>query len=166
MSNDMENKTMDKNVQNGKRNGTERNGTADQVTSAFFKPKFTGDCDALRECIFDCSESKQGGAFQANMKKLSIFVGSTYKMGSYISVLLDSLIEVLIPLPVEYRGSDNMQAQIADLKLVQCVKDQESLEMETKKLNSLVYGQCTELIVLKVTGEPYIHDYSHQSWMI
>ena len=162
MSSDMENKMMDRKVHFvGNKNG-KRNRTADQVTSAFFKPKFTGECDALRECIFDCNESKQGGAFQANMKKLSIFVGSTYEMGSYISVLVDSLIEVSIPLPVEYTGSDNMQAKIADLKLVQYVKNQERLKMEIKKTVLIGLQAVYQTNGVKAKGKPYIHDYSQQ----
>jgi hypothetical protein len=32
------------------------------------KPKFAGECEELKECIFDCEGDTQGGTFEANLK--------------------------------------------------------------------------------------------------
>jgi hypothetical protein len=38
----------------------------------FKKPKFTGDCEDLKECVFDCEDERQRSVFEVNMKKLSM----------------------------------------------------------------------------------------------
>ena len=62
-------------------------------------PRFTDKCDELKECIFDCEDSKQAGMFGTNIKKLSIYAGTKYDIGSEIMTMIDELIEVQIKKP-------------------------------------------------------------------
>jgi hypothetical protein len=128
----------------GNRNGGRRNGVVPQGPPNPVKPKFVGECEALKECVFDCASGNQSGAFEASMKRLSIYVGSNYNMGSYVGVMVDTLTEAVIPLPSVYVGTDPIQSQITQLKLAQYVKNLEKLERDLTKLYSLVYGQCTD----------------------
>jgi hypothetical protein len=118
------------------------------------KPKFVGEYEALKECAFDCASANQFGAFEASIKKLLIYVGSTYNMGSYISIMIDNLTEVTVPLPTVYTGTNPIQAQITQLKLAQYVKSQDQLNMDIKKLYSLIYGQCTKLLASSLCEMP------------
>jgi hypothetical protein len=34
----------------------------------FKKPRLTGDCEDLQECVFDCEDEKQANAFETNIK--------------------------------------------------------------------------------------------------
>jgi hypothetical protein len=45
-------------------------------SNPFKKPKFTGDCEDLKECVFDCEDERQASIFEANMKKLSIYAAT------------------------------------------------------------------------------------------
>ena len=56
------------------------------------KPRFYGECEELKECLFDCKDSKQAGMFDANMKKLSIYAGTKYDMGSDIMTIIDEMV--------------------------------------------------------------------------
>ena len=134
----------------GNRNGGRRNGVVPQGPPNPVKPKFVGECEALKECVFDCASGNQLGAFEASMKRLSIYVGSNYNMGSYVGVMVDTLTEAVIPLPSVYVGTDPIQSQITQLKLAQYVKNLEKLERDLTKLYSLVYGQCTDNLISRL----------------
>ena len=140
----------------GNRNGGGRknNGSFAQGPPTPMKPKFVGECEALKECVFDCAGGNQSGAFEASIKKLSIYVGSNYAMGSYVSVMVDNFSEITITLPTIYTGSDPIQAQITQLRLAQYVKNLEKLEMDMMKLYSLVYGQCTDHLISRLREMP------------
>jgi hypothetical protein len=75
-------------------------------------------------------------------------------MGSYVGVMVDNLAQVTIPLPNIYLGTNPIQAQITQLKLTQYVKKQEKLDLDLKKLYSLIYGQCTNNLVLRLREMP------------
>jgi hypothetical protein len=36
------------------------------------KPRFVGECEDLKDCVFDCEDNRQAGVFEVNMKKLAI----------------------------------------------------------------------------------------------
>jgi hypothetical protein len=45
-------------------------------SNPFKKQKFTGDCEGLKECVFDCEDERQASVFEVNMKKLSIYAAT------------------------------------------------------------------------------------------
>jgi hypothetical protein len=106
---------------------------------------FTGECDGLKECVFDCSDAKQAGMYEANIRKISIYVGTKFDMGMFVSTLVDNLVEVEVPLPPTIENRE-----IYKLQLVQYVKNQAKLETELQKLYALVYGQCTEYLTSRL----------------
>jgi hypothetical protein len=118
------------------------------------KGKFIGECEALKDCIFDCSDGKQARFFDSSMKKLSIYVGSKYDMGAELSVLIDDMMEVEIAEPTAYTGTDAGKIKIYELRLAQYVKNQDKLETETRKLYSVILGQCTEYMISKLKAMP------------
>ena len=110
-----------------------------------FSNRFTGECEGLKECVFDCSNARQAWIFKANLKKLSIYVGSTFEMGMLVSTLVDTLCKVEVPEP---EAVSNLE--IYKLKLARYVNDEAKLESETQKLYALVYGQCTDYLVARL----------------
>lgn len=112
----------------------------------YFRTKCVGECESLKECVFDCFNGRQAGLFDANMKIISIYFGSKYEMGADVTVLVDDLVEVKIEKPVPYNGSDVSEQKIYEQQIAQYVKDQARLDTEIKKLYSLVLGQCTVYI--------------------
>ena len=114
------------------------------------KVKFTGECEGLKECVFDCSDGRQARNFDKNTKRLSIYAAGKYERGAEITTLIDELVEVEINKPTFYTGSDPGEQRINDIRFNQYVINQEKLETEIKKLYSLVLGQCTEQMISKL----------------
>jgi hypothetical protein len=153
MSGNADTKMMDKKFMVAGKGGKK----ADVIGSSYvpsFRTKFIGECEALKDCVFDCSDGRQAGLFEANMKKISIYVGSKYDMGADISVLVDDLVEVKVTKPVPYDGNDVSEQKIYEQQIAQYVKDQARLGAKIKKIYSLVLGQCTEYLVSKLKELP------------
>jgi hypothetical protein len=55
-----------------------------RASNPYKKPRFTGDCVDLKECIIDCEDGKQASNFEINIKKLSIYAATKYGMGAVI----------------------------------------------------------------------------------
>ena len=57
----------------------------------FKKPKFTGDCEDIKECVFDCEDERQANIFENNIKKLSAYAATKYDMGAMIMIMIDEM---------------------------------------------------------------------------
>jgi hypothetical protein len=122
----------------------------DDGYNPYKKPKFTGECEDLKECVFEYEGENQGGGFEANLKKLSIYAGAKYDTGSDIMTMIDELVPVSIPRPEPYTGDDPGDLKIYELQIGQYVKMQGRLESKIKKLYAVIIGQCTELMMTKL----------------
>jgi hypothetical protein len=114
------------------------------------KPRFTGDCDELKECVFDCEDDKQAGMFDLNIKKLSVYAATTYDMGAVMMTMIDELIDHEIKKPDPYTGNDPIETKIHELRIVQYITNQQKLENECKKLYTIILGQCTNYMTAKL----------------
>ena len=126
--------------------------------NSYRKPRFVGECEDLKDCIFDCEDNKQAGAFEVNMKKLAIYAGTKYDMGAEIMTMIDEMIEVNIKKPELYMGDDVIEMKIHELKIAQYVKSQSKLESECKKFYAVILGQCTEYMIAKMKATPGFKD--------
>ena len=81
-----------------------KNGGGFQVRNSSFinKLRFTGECEGLKDFVFDCSDGKQARNFDKNMKRLSIYAAGKYERGAEITTLIDELVEVEISKPKFY----------------------------------------------------------------
>jgi hypothetical protein len=146
-----ESKVMDKKLpSDGRDRGNSGRYKDTGGNNPYKKPRFVGECDELKECIFDCEDSKQAGMFDANIKKLSIYAGTKYDMGSEIMTMIDDLIEVQVKKPDPYKGDDPFEQKINELKIAQYVKNSSKLENECKKFYAVILGQCSEFMVAKL----------------
>jgi hypothetical protein len=88
------------------------------------KPRLVGECEDLKDFEFDCEDNWQAGVFEVNMKKLAIYAGTKYDMGSEIMTMIDDMVEVNIKKPELYTGDDEIEMKIHERKIAQYVKNQ------------------------------------------
>ncbi len=61
--------------------------------------KFQGQCEALKDYIFDCSDYKQADRYVNTVKRISEYVGSEYKNGGDIRSSIVNETKFMIPIP-------------------------------------------------------------------
>jgi hypothetical protein len=120
----------------------------------FKKQNFTGECEDLKDCVFDCEDEKQASVFGANLKKLSIFAATKYEMGETIMTMVDELSEWKLTKPEVYEGNDPLEIKIYELKITQYVNNLHKLENECKKLHTIILGKCTSYMTAKLKALP------------
>ena len=64
------------------------------------KPRFTGDCEDLKECVHDCEDGKQASNFEMNIKKLSIYAATKYDTGAVIMTMIDEMTDSEMNRPI------------------------------------------------------------------
>jgi hypothetical protein len=75
-------------------------------------------------------------------------------MWSYVSVMVNSLSEVTVPLPAVHTRANPIQTQITQLKLAQYVKSYKKLDIDIKKLHSLIDGKCSKHLPSRLKEMP------------
>jgi hypothetical protein len=96
-------------------------------SNPYKKPRFTGDCDDLKECVFDCEDGKQASNFEMNIKKLSIYAATKYDMGAVIMTMIDKMTKSEMNRPIPYTGEDPIEAKIFELRIAQYINNQQKL---------------------------------------
>jgi hypothetical protein len=147
-------KPTDNKAPEGKRQGKKFMGNNPHPPS---KVKFTGDCDDLVDCIFDCEDSKQSGNFEATIDHLANYVGSKYEHGGEIRNLIKNLTAIVIPQPADLPlvpAPTATQQKIWELKITAYVKKEAKIEDNVRKLYSLIWGQCTDVMKSKLETLP------------
>ena len=121
------------------------------------KPKFTGDCEDLAGCIFDCEDSRRSGEFEGTIDQLANYVGSKFEHGGEIRGVIKNLEPVVIaqpqPLP-DFPAPNTVQNKIWELDIVAYVKKRNKIDDGLKKLYSLIWGQCTDHMKAKLESTP------------
>ena len=120
----------------------------------FKKPKFTGDCEDLKECVFDCEDERQANIFENNIKKLSTYAATKYDMGAMIMIMIDEMTRTELMKPIPYTGSDPFEMKIYKMRISQYINNQQKLENECMKLYTVILGQCTTYMVSKLKAMP------------
>ena len=83
----------------GRGRANAHNNKKPQVNPVVHSKKFTGNCDKLQGCIFDCSDYKQADTFVTTLKRISEYVGSEYKHGGDIRSSILNEIKATVPVP-------------------------------------------------------------------
>jgi hypothetical protein len=50
----------------------------------YFRTKCVGECESLKDCVFDCFDGRQAGLFDANIKKSPCTLGQNMKWGQML----------------------------------------------------------------------------------
>jgi hypothetical protein len=120
--------------------------------------KFHGNCAALHDQIFDCSDYRQADTFVTTLKRVSEYVGAQYKNGGDIRSSIVHELKITIPIPSAPTIADptalTPQEEVDKIifkgELDAYVKRKNVLEESIMKTYSLVLGQCTDLLQSKL----------------
>jgi hypothetical protein len=97
-----------------------------------------------------CKGDKQGGTFEANLKKSSIHARTKYNVGLEIMTVIDELMSISNK-SQSLVGNDHMETQIYNFQItqyvVQYVKFQAMLDSKAKWLYALIIGQCMDYMI-------------------
>ena len=118
--------------------------------------KFRGNCTDLSGYIFDCSDYKQADTFVNTLKHISEeYVGAKYKNGGDIRSSIINEAKLTIPIlaspqtPVD-APVEEVAKMIFKGELDEYIKRKSMLDDNIQKANSLVIGQCTDLLQSKL----------------
>jgi hypothetical protein len=89
--------------------------------NSFKKPRLTGDCEDMKECVFDCEDDKKENVFDLNMKELSNYAATMYEKGAIIMTMSDEMIELEIMKPIPFTGTDPIEIEIYKLRNAQYI---------------------------------------------
>ena len=142
----------------GRGGSRQRNHRPNQATN---RPttKFQGQCEALKDYTFDCSDYKQADRYVNTVKRISEYVGSEYKNGGDIrsSIVNETKFKVPIPTapnapadPANPTIEETTKSKLYERRLDAVVKREGMLDDNIQRLYSLVLGQCTDLLQSKL----------------
>jgi hypothetical protein len=118
---------------------------------------FVGECDALKGHIYDYSEHMNADQYNKTTKIISVYVGSTYKMGGNIRRGIElgtlNVLRKLQPLPADPTEDDRVMHQE---RLILYVRRQDTLLYNNGLLYSLIWGQCSNALRQKLNALPNI----------
>ena len=115
--------------------------------------KFQGNCDALKEHVFDSSSSTRSGAelFTKTTRAIAEYVAAEFKDAGEFRLALPDLAFTPLVEPIE--GTSGVDAngnriptrrdeKIWDIEYAQYVKDKHNREKNMSKVFALILGQC------------------------
>ena len=115
------------------------------------KKKFEGAVEEHSGCIFDCQHNYQAKNFQQHLETLATYVGSKYNHGGDMRQCIMMLQPVLLTQQAEPpEAASRTDIKIWEIEITKFVKHKQKVGSNLKKLFSLVWGQCTELMKSKL----------------
>ena len=117
--------------------------------------KFEGAVEELSACIFDCQHNSQAKNFQQHLEILATYVGSKYEHGGDMRHCILTLLPVNLEQPSDPpEDSSRTVTKIWEIEITEYIKRRDKIKANLKKLFSLVWGQCTELMRTKLQQMP------------
>jgi hypothetical protein len=134
----------------GGRAGRERDQQTPRAT------KFEGSCDALKGHIYDYTSPRQAAdQYTKTTREICEYVGSTFKYGADTKTALETLAVPTFPEPVDPpAGATRTQERIWEKQVDEHVKRGNFLVENLKMAYSLVYGQCSDALRVKLESRP------------
>ena len=146
------------NKQKGQNNKNKKNNNANTSTR-----KFKGKKDELKGHIYDCSSQKQSDQFVTTTREIAEYVGRTYKYGGDIKATLEKLELVTIDLPDQpVDPNDVLQKLIYTKEAEEYVKKKVFLRENMKTAFSLIWGQCSDLMRVKIKAHSDFNTFNEE----
>ena len=118
------------------------------------KDKFKGKCKNLEGFVFDANKYNQADEYVKTWKEIAEYVGTNFDNGDDVRYTIENNKRPDFPKPVKPRNSDETDELIWKKEVDQFVKRREMLEKNLRKLYSLVWGQCTDVMRERLEGLP------------
>jgi hypothetical protein len=126
-----------------------------QPTTAKAEPKFQGRNEDLKGRVFDCVDGKQADQYAVTMKEIAEYIGSNYVYGADIRWSLEHEAPFVVPKPTKPADStDAISVRIFEKEVDEYVKRKAKHTENSRKLFSLILGQCTEYLRAKLKALP------------
>jgi hypothetical protein len=139
----------------GQRPQRDRNnrGPARPTESAPREKKFTGRCEELMGEIYDCSANNQvDGYTKTTTKEVAEYVGRTYSSDARTAV--ETLILPTFDYPSDpVTGASETEKRKWTKRVDTMVCREDRFDEDLKKVCSLIWGQCTELLRAKLQAK-------------
>ena len=117
--------------------------------------KFEGAVEELLTCILDCQHNLQANNFQQHLETLATYVGSKYEHGGDMRHCILTLLPVNLMQPSDPpEQSSRTTTTIWEIEITEYIKKRDKIGANLKKLFSLVWEQCTELMRTKLQQMP------------
>ena len=114
-------------------------------------PRFKDNSHDLGGYIFDCRDNKQADIFVHPMKRIAEYVGTEYRNGGDIRSTIEQNLRFATPMPLAPSGTNNeVERMILTKKVDAYFKRDSILDENIQKSYSLMLGQCTELLKIKL----------------
>jgi Reverse transcriptase (RNA-dependent DNA polymerase) len=113
------------------------------------KDKFKGKCDKLEGHVFDANKYNQADEYIRTVKEIGEYVGTTYDMGADVRQAIegnDDNRKVIFNKPVKPISIDATDELIWKKEVDFYVRRKATLESNLRKLFTLVWGQCTDVM--------------------
>jgi hypothetical protein len=122
-----------------------------QPTTAKADPKFQGRNEDLKGHVFDCADDKQADQYAVTMKDIAEYIGSNYAYGADIHWSLEHEAVFVLPKPTKPADdADAIDVRIFEKQVDEYVKRKAKHTDNSRKLFSLILGQCTEYLRAKL----------------
>ena len=130
------------------------NGKKGFATKASYQPKFEGKTPELKGHIYDIGVENQADLFARTTKEIAEYAGRHCKQSLDIRTAIETLAEVLIPVPAD-RGTSNttFNSLMLGKDLDIYVKRVDVYNQNKAEMYSKVIGQCTDALRAKLEAD-------------
>jgi hypothetical protein len=119
------------------------------------EPKLQGRNEDLKGHVFDCADGKQADQYAVTMKEIVEYIGSNYAYGADIRWSLEHEAPFVVPRPKKPADdADAIDTRIFKKEVDEYVKCKAKHTENSRKLFSLILGQCTEYLRSKLKVLP------------
>ena len=117
---------------------------------------FTGRCDGLKNHVYDCLDSRRAAdQFTTTTKELANYVGRDYTHGDDVRRAIEGMqLITLVPPAPPLDTATKWEEMAYGSKLKVHTAREETLESNMKTLFSLIMGQCSKAMELKLQALP------------
>jgi hypothetical protein len=111
-----------------------------------------GNCEELKGHVFDCSNSRQANMFSKTTKVIAGHVGKTYRYGNDVRLAVQNLTPTVMDVPKDLAdtATNAQEKRIWEKKIDEFVKRELYFEKNMQTLYSLIWGQCSDVMQLRV----------------
>jgi len=138
-----------------KGNGNKSNKTKYKKPIQSSKDKFKGETPDLEGFYFDCTTRKQTEECNKTLRKIATYVGKEWRNGDLLKYVVEHLERPQLMEPEDVNENASRAEQFKwQERFKRFLEKEEAVESGIKKLYSLIWGQCTEVMRNELKASP------------